>query len=71
MMSKVNANHSIVLKIVLVGDSGVGKTSLLIRETQQRFRDNSLETIGVDFKFKTYQVGEISAKLQIWHPAGT
>ena len=40
------------LKIILIGESGVGKTSILLRFTEDRFHEHHLPTIGVDFKSK-------------------
>ena len=68
-MSKV-ANPEMRLKIVFVGDSGVGKTSLLRRQAQQYFTQEYCCTIGVDFNVKTYKVGKINVKAQLWDTAG-
>lgn len=64
------ANHDMMLKIVFVGDSGVGKTSLLRREAEQTFTQEHLATIGVDFRIKNYIVGKIAVKVQLWDTAG-
>jgi small GTP-binding protein len=56
-------------KVLLVGDSGVGKSSLLLRFTSDAFSDISL-TIGVDFKQKLMTVGGKRLKLTIWDTAG-
>jgi Ras-related protein Rab-1A len=63
-------NPEIRLKVVFVGDSGVGKTSLLRREADDAFSKEHLSTIGVDFRIKTYKVGKINAKAQLWDTAG-
>ncbi len=57
-------------KVVLVGDSGVGKSSLLNRYFDGEFFENYNATIGVDFKSKEINVKEKTAKLQIWDTAG-
>jgi len=59
-----------VYKILLVGDSGVGKSCLLLRYTDGTFSENFISTIGVDFKIKTIQVDGQTVKLQIWDTAG-
>jgi len=59
-----------LLKIVLVGDSNVGKTSLLTRFADDHFSDSFISTIGVDFKVRTLNLGGKIVKLQIWDTAG-
>ena len=60
-----------MFKIVLVGDSGVGKTNLLSRFTKNEFNLESRATIGVEFAAKTLTAdnGEV-IKAQIWDTAG-
>ncbi|KAL8603687.1 Ras-related protein Rab-18A [Nucella lapillus] len=58
------------LKILIIGDSGVGKSSLLLRFTDDTFDPEQAATIGVDFKVKTLQVEGNRAKLAIWDTAG-
>ena len=69
-MSKLVEKHEMIEKIVFVGDAGVGKTSLLRREAENCFTSEFCCTIGVDFKIKRYQVGQIQVKAQIWDTAG-
>jgi len=57
-------------KLVLVGDSGVGKSSVLLRFADDTFADAYLSTVGVDFRFRTVKVGKDTVKLQIWDTAG-
>lgn len=59
-----------VFKILIIGNSSVGKSSLLIRFADDLFNDSFLPTIGVDFKIKTLQVSGSIVKLQIWDTAG-
>lgn len=61
-----------LFKIVLIGESNTGKTSLLLRFAENTFSENYLCTIGVDFKTKTLSVdkGSRLVKLQIWDTAG-
>ena len=59
-----------MFKIVIVGNQGVGKSSLFIRFCDDNFVDNYLPTIGVDFRFKMTEVDNKLCKLQIWDTAG-
>ena len=66
-----NSNTSnITLKILTIGESGVGKTCVLRRFVENKFMKNHLATIGIDFKTKTVQYGNSSIKLKIWDTAG-
>ncbi|XP_056649704.1 ras-related protein Rab-18-like [Monodelphis domestica] len=58
------------LKILIIGESGVGKSSLLLRITDDTFDPNISATIGVDFKVKTISFDGNKAKLAIWDTAG-
>ncbi|CAE7205683.1 RABD2C [Symbiodinium sp. CCMP2592] len=55
---------------VLIGDSGAGKSCLLLRFADDAFTDSYITTIGVDFRFKTIPVDKKTIKLQIWDTAG-
>lgn len=58
------------VKIVIVGNSGVGKTNILYRFCNNEFKANYVSTIGVDFKNKIIDVKGVKIKLQIWDTAG-
>jgi len=58
------------LKILIIGDSGVGKSSLLLRFTDDKFDPDQSATIGVDFKVKPLTVEGNTVKLAIWDTAG-
>ncbi|XP_015278659.1 PREDICTED: ras-related protein Rab-18-B-like [Gekko japonicus] len=58
------------LKLLLVGDSAVGKSSLLLRFTEDQFEPCLDPTIGVDFKVKKMVVGDLPLQLAIWDTAG-
>ena len=62
--------HDYLFKLIIVGDCGVGKSSLLLQFTDANFYDTYLSTIGVDFKIKTIQIDNKTVKLQIWDTAG-
>ena len=57
-------------KLVIIGNSHVGKTSLMLRYAENVFKDKHISTIGVDFKIVKVKVGDIYVKLQIWDTAG-
>ncbi|KCV69178.1 rab family, other [Fonticula alba] len=58
------------LKILLIGDSGTGKTSLMYRYVDDRFRSDELATVGVDFKVRHVVVNDQCYKLLILDTAG-
>ena len=63
--------YEYIFKIIIIGSSGVGKSSILQRYIQKTFNDSFSSTIGVDFFMKTINIGEKSIKLQLWDTAGT
>lgn len=63
-------DYDYLYKLLLVGEAGVGKSSLLLRYADDTFSETYLSTIGVDFKIKTITVGDKVVKLQIWDTAG-
>jgi Ras-related protein Rab-1A len=54
----------------MIGNSGTGKTSLLLRLCNDIFSDIYISTIGIDFKVKTLNIDNKNVKLQIWDTAG-
>ena len=63
-------NYDYMLKLVIIGDSNVGKSCLLLRFVDDKFEHSRQGTIGVDFRFRTVNIDGISVKLQIWDTAG-
>ena len=69
--SKINLKKmEAMYKIVLIGDSGAGKTSALLRFSDDVFTQHPMTTVGVDFKMKTLKIDKKVIKLQIWDTAG-
>lgn len=54
----------------MIGNSGVGKTNILLRYCENNFNTAHMTTIGIDFKIKTIQVDDKRIRLQIWDTAG-
>jgi len=67
---KWNIDYDYLFKFVTIGESGVGKTSLVLRYTHDTFNENQQSTIGVDFCRKMVKVDTSSVKLQVWDTAG-
>ncbi|XP_075301160.1 ras-related protein Rab-13 isoform X2 [Opisthocomus hoazin] len=59
-----------LFKLLLIGDSGVGKTCLIIRFAEDNFTSTYISTIGIDFKIRTVDIDGKKIKLQVWDTAG-
>lgn len=66
----LSGDYDYLFKVLLIGDSGVGKSSLLKRFADCRYEESLTSTIGVDFKVRTVEVDDKKVKLQIWDAAG-
>ncbi|KVH94727.1 ras-related protein RABA4d-like [Cynara cardunculus var. scolymus] len=66
----LNAKIDYVFKVVLIGDSAVGKSQLLARFTKNEFSVDSKATIGVEFQTKSMLIDQKMVKAQIWDTAG-
>jgi len=65
-----NAGYDFLIKLMLIGDSGVGKSSLLLRFSDDTFDVSGTPTIGIDFKLRTIDVDGKKVKLQLLDTAG-
>jgi len=70
MAQRPDDDYDFLFKIVLIGDSGVGKSNLLSRFTRNEFSLESKSTIGVEFATRSIQVDAKTIKAQIWDTAG-
>ena len=68
--TKMNSEYDYLFKILLIGDAGVGKSTMLLKFVDDIFTTSYLSTIGVDFKIKTIELDNKIIKLQIWDTAG-
>ena len=63
-------NYELLYKIIIVGDTCVGKSNILSRYLKDEFRDDSKSTVGVELGSKFLKIKGVGAKLQIWDTAG-
>jgi len=69
-MGPPNAHYDFLIKLLLIGDSGVGKSCLLLRFCDDAWTPSFITTIGIDFKIRTIELDGKRIKLQIWDTAG-
>lgn len=67
---RADDDYDYLFKVVLIGDSGVGKSNLLSRFTKNEFSLESKSTIGVEFATRSIHVDDKIIKAQIWDTAG-
>eukprot|EP01083_Nonionella_stella_P015946 44608_1 len=66
----MSSDYDYLYKFLLVGDSGVGKSSVMVRFSDDAYEESFITTIGVDFKLRTIELDDKTIKLQIWDTAG-
>ncbi|TVY92380.1 GTP-binding protein [Lachnellula willkommii] len=66
----VGLTPGVLIKLLLIGDSGVGKSCCLLRFSEDSFTPSFITTIGIDFKIRTIELDGKRVKLQIWDTAG-
>lgn len=64
-------DYDVMIKIVLLGESGVGKTNIFQRYVNDEFSENTLATIGMDFVSLDKDIDGKRTKLQLWDTAGS
>ena len=69
---QINSNFEFQIKLVIIGDSGVGKTNFIFQFTEGRFSSMHVTTVGFDYKSKIIKLpkSKKNVKLQIWDTAG-
>ena len=65
-----NQDYEFIFKVLLLGNSNVGKSSIFLRFVDDIWNDTFVPTIGVDFKIKTFEIDSKKIKMQIWDTAG-
>ncbi|XP_010452232.1 PREDICTED: ras-related protein RABE1d isoform X1 [Camelina sativa] len=68
--ARARSDYDYLIKLLLIGDSGVGKSCLLLRFSDDTFTTSFITTIGIDFKIRTVELDGKRIKLQIWDTAG-
>lgn len=62
--------QEVLFRVIIVGDTGVGKSCLLMRYSEDSFKEQHSVTIGVEFGTKNFMIENHPVKLQIWDTAG-
>lgn len=62
--------YDYLVKVVIIGDTAVGKTNILLRYVNEEYKMSHITTIGVDFKIKTIGIDGVKIRMQIWDTAG-
>ena len=69
-MFNYNESYNYLLKCVIIGDSGVGKSSILSQLCYRKYNTSMLQTIGVDFFTRTFKINNSNIKYHIWDTSG-
>ena len=70
VITSENPEYDYLFKLIIIGDSGIGKSCLLNRFADDTYTDAYISTMGVDFKIRTLEIDGRVVKLQIWDTAG-
>ena len=63
-------DYEMMVKVILIGDSAVGKTNIMSKYLKGQFQENSKATVGVEFGSKLFKIDNHNIKAQIWDTAG-
>ena len=63
--NRQSEKHDFMFKLLMIGDSGVGKSSLLLRFANDEFQETYMSTVGLDFKIRTVEIDDKLIKLQL------
>ncbi len=63
-------DYDMIFKVVLIGDSGVGKSNILSRYLHNEFNFDTKATVGVEFGSKKFELNDYKIKIQVWDTAG-
>lgn len=66
----MNDTYDYLFKFIIIGDSNVGKSSLMLRFAENKYNPTYISTVGVEFRVKTIMINGIRIKIQIWDTAG-
>ena len=66
----MNEDYNFIIKLVLLGDSSVGKTNLLLRYSKDEFEESTKATIGMDFISMETKINDKEIRVQFWDTAG-
>lgn len=69
-MDRNSTSTDYLVKLLILGDGKVGKTSILLRFTEEYFPTSHIQTLGIDFKLKVQTIANKTYKFQIWDTAG-
>ena len=70
MNPPINSKIAAMFKLIMIGDTSAGKTSLLLKYSDGVFNTTPKATIGIDFKIKNMKIDKKVCKFQIWDTAG-
>jgi len=70
MNEEEDSSYEIIFKILIIGDTNVGKSNLLLRYVKNEFAIDMKSTVGVEFGSKILKISDINVKVQIWDTAG-